>query len=161
TAFLHIAPLPDLRLGPIIIHGPFLEGDSVQFGVDVFNEGDVALNNVALSLTDGSPSGPQLAPDIVLATLGPGWLDGAGAKNVVWTLSTTGLAFGVHNVNITVDPHHAIVESDETNNTEVIQVDVRPKADLTAALSFAPAAPEEGDTVVVSALVTNLQPTTA
>jgi PKD repeat protein len=99
---------------------PF-EDDDVNITVNVTNTGNLAAYDVEVEFLDNGFPFTSRTLDIPV--------NGSNTTTVTWKAVT-----GAHNITIDVDPENNIVETDDTNNTAHVRIDVndRPRAILTA-----------------------------
>ncbi len=162
-AYLQVTPRADLYLGPVTstIADPTTEGSTIAFNVDIFNQGELTLASVRVAVFDGPPAlGKQITGDNVQPSIGGGQIGLPGVRRRTMIMSTSALGPGAHTLFVLVDPLDEVSESDESNNTTTVMVNIAPGPDLVAAVSVAPASAQEGDVVRVHATVTNAQPGT-
>jgi subtilase family serine protease len=163
---VEVMPLVDLRVtGGGLTPNPVEEGAPVDVNAFIQNFGELPAVGVQVAAFDGAPElgGVRLGPNMNVGDIGGGLAGTGGQRPVLFSFSTSALSLGAHSIHIVADPDDAIEESDDSNNTQVVVLDVRPKPDLAALAADAvvvPANPEEGDSVEVTALVRNLQPAT-
>jgi subtilase family serine protease len=123
-------------------------GELLTLTFTVANSGTTSANNVAIRLFDNAT---PLANDVTLSL--------AGRQTACFQMHTT-LSSGSHQITAIIDPTNAISESDETNNTSSTTIDVQtaslPDLCITPAeLVFSNPAPIPGETIQISATVTN------
>jgi subtilase family serine protease len=71
--------------------------------------------------------------------------------SIMWTAAS-----GEHNISVVVDAGNVIVESNETNNNASKTITVEKKPDLCPTdISFSPASPTKGDSVTITAVISN------
>jgi subtilase family serine protease/pimeloyl-ACP methyl ester carboxylesterase len=148
-------PVIDLVAGPLMISPSApTSGQLVTLSATVSNSGNTAATGVAWQLrVDGAVVGGG-----TLATLA------AGASVSVTATTTTTLSTGAHSAQLLVDPANLITESIETNNASAQSFTVTPPPIvdvLAGALAVTPSTPTSGQSVVLSATVSNGGNTTA
>jgi subtilase family serine protease len=145
-----VPPVVDLLAGAVTVSPSSpATSQAVTLNATVSNAGNMAATNVAWQLkVDGTVVGsgtiPSLAPN------------GGAPVSVATTLGP--YAAGSHTAELVVDPQNAIAETIETNNTssQTFVVSPTPAVDLVAAsLMVSPAAPTTGQTLTVTATVSN------
>jgi len=150
--------LPDLLLtaGGLAAPGTAAAGSRVSVTAAVTNGGRASASPSLVRLFLGNPGTSPDAPAVAEASA-PGLAPGAAASiELTWDART--LPPGVYPLHARVDAGDAVLESDETNNSGVVIVELAAPSvpDLSAeSLSVEPALAEEGDAVLVRAAVAN------
>ncbi|MEZ4618149.1 MAG: CARDB domain-containing protein [Caldilineaceae bacterium] len=160
TALLTLAPPPAADLvvqsNNIGFDPPVpAEGDAVSVTVTILNAGVVDASDVLVQfvdVTDGGmvPVGAKQTIPLIAA--------GTSATAQV-TYATTGKE-GARKIQVLVDPHTVIPESNESDNSAIQTLTVMPAPApnlvvQTANIGFSPTAPEEGATVNIRATILN------
>jgi subtilase family serine protease/uncharacterized membrane protein len=105
----------------------------------------------------GNPSAGGVAISPLLdVTLTSSYQQYQGSVVYRWTVSS---AVGAQDIYVVFDPQNLLVESDETNNSRSVRIDVgtsEPQPKLASTLTLNPAAAEAGTPVNVGALVQNI-----
>ena len=147
-ANLHVAP------ASVQVTMPVNEGAQATVSLPVLNNGAADAANVTVAFFVGLPAngGIQIGATQTIPILQAG---AQAIASVVWTPIERGdkLIFAV------VDAGGVVAEFDEADNSAFITVPVRSRPDFaisSAAISFAPAFPRQGDPVVATAIVTNM-----
>jgi len=133
------------------------EGTPVTILARVHNPGEVQVENVAVRIFWGTPSGggTPISGDILIPSL-PARSN--TTVSAVW--DSTGHP-GNHPFTVVVDPDNAVREGSEENNTawRMLRVGAGSGPDLALSaqqLSFQPASPNQGDVVTLSAVIRNI-----
>ncbi|RME62595.1 MAG: hypothetical protein D6790_06040, partial [Caldilineae bacterium] len=132
-----------------------VEGDAVTIYATVLNNGATDPGEVTVQFLDAttSPAVP-IGPQQTIPGIPPG-----GSAVVQATYDTTGRA-GDRKIEVEVDPHNFVAEARESDNKAKVTLSVAPAAApnlvaLPANIGFRPAAPREGDVVVIQATILN------
>lgn len=134
---------------------PGLEGRDVIISATIRNPGTVAAQNVDVVFYAGDPAqgAPQIGTAQTLATLPAG---GSATASVTWPVLASP---GSKLVYVVVDPQNAIAEFTKDDNAafEVLEVLSLPDLAISSTdILVSPSAPKTGDTLTISARVTNL-----
>jgi subtilase family serine protease len=148
TATVRAAFLPDLSVESIAISPSPVEGRPIVFAVILRNQGEVAAPASVTSLrVDGVMRSSTLETPPISA-----------GRSATVSCSLDSLARGYHSVTAYADADFRIAEIAETNNegSNGFNVNPRPGPNLfVSSVWFAPASPQSGDTVIVSAQIGN------
>jgi subtilase family serine protease len=136
------------------------EGATTTLKATLRNNGGATLSNFTVLFTANGPSGPIQIGSHTLSALPPNTY--TTTPGLAW--DTTGLPSGQYTLSVTLDPGNAVAEKSETDNKVDKTLTLNPRADLSIAagdIAIAPAAPEEGDAVTITATIKDLTATTA
>jgi subtilase family serine protease len=151
--------LPDLIIIPsniMIIPPETIEGQPAIITALIHNAGDIGASDVVVSFYDGDPqSGGMLIDTVTISHINSAE---DAIADITWdTMGQTGINY----IHVVIDPENLIEESNENNNSSLIQVEVTPpqKPDLTIKyhdIAFSNLNPQEGDPLTISATIHNL-----
>ncbi len=152
--------LPDLKITSEAIFLPaetIVEGTHIPVAATVSNVGAATASDISVSLFNGNPNsgGTQIGEVQSITGIAPG-----GSETVMFDLGTFGLT-GATMLYVSVDPGRAIEEENEENNLAPALLEVTapsmPDLSITAEnILSTPGNPLQGDSVQISATVTNL-----
>jgi len=147
---------PNLQIShtDIAVASPINQGGSTTIAATVRNAGSTPATNVAVAFFIGIPGsgGVQVGTTQLIADMPAG---STRSVSVPWGPIADA---GDKVVYVVVDPANAIAEFDENDNRAFITVRALTRPELlvtSAAMSFSPAFPRQGDTVTVTAQVLN------
>ncbi len=133
-----------------------IEGQPAVIEAIIHNIGTLEASNVVVSFYDGDPqSGGELIDSVTKSYIDAG---ANALAEITWnTLGRTGINY----IHVLIDPADLIEESNENNNSSLIQVDVSPptRPDLKVTsedIVFSHQSPREGDPLALSSAVYNL-----
>jgi subtilase family serine protease len=142
----------DVSINPSVA----IEGQPAILSATVHNVGDIAVSNAVISFYDGDPvNGGTLIGSVTKPTIDAGTNILA---EIPWnTMGQRGINF----IHMVADPQNLILESNENNNSTLIQVDVLPpaKPDLkitSGDIVFSSQSPKEGDPLTLTTTIRNL-----
>ncbi|MDH4028010.1 MAG: hypothetical protein OEU95_04185 [Nitrospirota bacterium] len=151
-------PEPDLTVSSSdisITPSNVIEGQPAVISAVVHNTGEADVINAKVSFYDGDPANSGM---LIGSVAGLNIKTGSGAvAEMTWnTLGQSGINF----IYAKADPQNQIEESNENNNTSLIQVEVMPpvKPDITSGpgdMVFSAAGPTEGDPLTLTVTVRN------
>ena len=151
--------LPDLVVDSIRLpDSPVRAGDRPELGIVVRNVGDRYAGPSSLVVEFSPPAGASIRLTRTPVAV-PSVPDG-GAVSVNFTANLSGVIPGLSALDVMVDSQNAVAESDETNNHLVQALTVMEPSDTRPELEFGDirveGTLEDGQTVVISAVVRNL-----
>ena len=124
--------------------------------IRIRNLGETDASNVLVKIYDGDPStgGKDLAGDVILPSIPAG-----GAADVTTTIPPEQMTDISKSIYVIVDPNNTIIEATKTNNRAVKTFGIRDSVNIgisSEAITLNPEGPKEGDTVTITATVSNL-----
>ena len=126
--FIHYKPLPDLTITSIEMVNPLDAGEVTTIGVRLKNQGEAAVSNINLAYEIKVSSGlitipcvpDQISPSVVNMAVGETIYVAMSIK-IPPTITNNSAMF-----TVTVNPAHAVSESNFSNNSRSISREVRP-----------------------------------
>lgn len=147
---------PNLALSfqELQVTDPANQGGAATISIPVHNNGFADAVNIPVDFYLGAPGngGVQIGTTQTIPLLRPGE---QASASVIWNPIQTS---GTQLIYAVADLNNAIIEFDEGDNSAFVTVNVASLPDLSlnaAAISFSPAFPKEGDSVVVTAAISN------
>ncbi len=151
--------MPDLRIGSediTLSSGPYYEGSLVTITANIANAGFYPATNISLGLYDGNPAsgGTQIGATHFISSI-----DAAGSASIPLIFYTMGTP-GTHVLYIVVDNENIVAETNETNNSASITIDIQepvlPNPSITANdIALPSSSLKEGDRLTVSGTILN------